>query len=100
MEASVSNAMAQSSTTSPQSWTTKASPIAMVQFHTEPPPQQRKSTFFSFTILLYDRHQQPIAVEAAQFTDFLDTGPRNGAIYKVGVGLDLGIGAESQSGYI
>ena len=100
MEASIPSAMAQSSTTSPHSGNSKVSPIAMVQFHTEPPPEQRKSNFFSFTILLYDRHQQPIAVEAAQFTDFLDTGPRNGAVYKVGFGLDFGIGAESQSGYI
>ena len=45
----------------------------IVKFYKQPPSHLRKSNFFSFKLMMHDLENQPIAVENAQFVDFIDT---------------------------
>ena len=45
----------------------------VVKFFKQPPSHLRKSNFFSFKLVMHDLENQPIAVENAQFVDFIDT---------------------------
>ena len=45
----------------------------IVKFYKQPPSHLRKSNFFSFKLVMHDLENHPIAVENAQFVDFIDT---------------------------
>lgn len=44
----------------------------VVKFYKQPPSHLRKSNFFSFKLVMHDLENKPIAVENAQFVDFID----------------------------
>lgn len=65
--------------------------VARAEFLKQPPANLRKSNFFNFTIRFYDKLDQPLDLEAAQFSDFIEKAyeandalkTNNGIIYAV-----------------
>ncbi|KAI1732174.1 transcription factor COE1 DNA-binding domain-containing protein [Ditylenchus destructor] len=51
---------------------TTSAQLARAHFEHPPPSNLRKSNFFHFTINLYDRANQPIEIEHASFTGFVE----------------------------
>lgn len=65
--------------------------VARAEFVKQPPANLRKSNFFNFTIRFYDKLEQPLELDAAQFSDFIEKcyeaqdalKTNNGIIYAV-----------------
>ncbi|XP_046846295.1 transcription factor COE4-like [Xenia sp. Carnegie-2017] len=61
----------------------KTSPLSRVDFTEQPPKTVRKSNFFSFVLKLFDSRNQPIVVDYAKFSDFIEQDQKkcNGICY-------------------
>jgi len=65
-----------------------ATPIASATFEREPPLNLRKSTFFNFSIRLFDAEKRPIGFEEASFASFLENDARNGVHYMLSLVME------------
>lgn len=45
--------------------------LTRAYFEKQPPTNLRKSNFFSFVLALYDKRNQPVHVDRAEFVDFI-----------------------------
>ena len=75
--------------------------LGRAHFEKQPPTNLRKSNFFNFVIVLYDREGQPVHVNAANFVGFIENEmevdgikTNNGVHYRLSLQYSNGVKQE------